>query len=1734
MVDSDNNTNIPNHWNDTFVDYPLENSLVWYIQKQAEKTPHLTAVIAADKSLNYKELNEKANQLAHYLIKAGIKADTLVGLCVDRSIEMVIALVGILKAGAAYVPFDPEYPQNRLDFMVDDSSISILLSENKFQNKFPAQKIEIICLDTDWAEIEKYSSTNPNCPIKPENLAYMIYTSGSTGKPKGTMVSHRAIVNRLLWMQDEYCLTEDDRILQKTPMSFDVSVWEFFWPLMTGAQIIMAQAGGHRDPAYLVKIIIAKGITTLHFVPSMLNIFLTASGLEKITSIRQVFCSGEALPYELVKRFFTKSDARLHNLYGPTEAAVDVSYWECKKDDNENIIPIGKPIANIQLHILDEELKPVAIGKSGELHIGGVGLARGYLNREELTTEKFIDNPFKDHSKLYKTGDLARYRADGNIEYLGRIDFQVKIRGLRIELGEIETTLLKNEAILMATVIASEEELGEKKLLAYLVVDTDKQLSINELRQSLGKELPEYMIPAAFIFLDKMPLTQNGKIDRNALPKGKLKRPELEQIYITPKTKMEKILCGIWEELLTLDRVGINDNFFDLGGNSLLALMSIVQLEEQENIKIPMVRMFQYPSVHSLASSLEDNHSEQQEIDKTINRIKKQRESKEDNIYAHGGIAIVGMSGRFPGAYTVDELWSNLCNDIESVTFFSKEELGPGLDPEITNNPNYVFARGIIPDGDKFDATFFGINPSEAKTMDPQQRVFLELAWAALENSGYTPESFDGLIGVYAGMGNNYYYPLNVEGHTDLVKMVGQFPIMVGNEKDHLATRVANKLNLTGPAVSVHTACSTAMTAIDNAFFSLLTQQCDMALAGGISLQTPQYSGQLYEDGGVFAIDGHCRPFDADTTGTMFSDSAGIIVMKRLDDALRDNDTIYAVIKSTALNNDGSEKISYLAPSINGQKQVVAMALARAGIDAGSISYIEAHGTGTPIGDPIEVEALTQIYRRYTDKNQFCGIGSIKSNLGHPTIAAGVAGVIKVALSLKNEKIPATLHYKNPNPKIDFAHSPFYVVDKLTDWPKGKEKRRAAVSAFGFGGTNGHTILEEAPDTDTSSPSRSTQLIVLSAKSKDALKEMTENLAHCLEINTDINIADAAFTLQNGRASFNHRRFIVCKNRNDAISNLRSLPPQLSGTRLLETKSPEIVFLFPGQGSQYLNMGRNLYDTEPCFKEVIDSCSELLNPHIGCDLRDILYPTTDDIEQATETLKNTYYQQPAIFVIEYALAKLWGSWGVTPDIMVGHSIGEFVCATLSGVFKLEDALGLIAARGRLMSSLPTGSMLSVRLPADVIEQRLPSGLSLATSNGPSLCVVAGPDDLINKFQQELEQEDVACTFLHTSHAFHSEMMEPAVAPFTELVNKVERSSPAIPFISTLTNKWVTQNDITDPSYWGRHLRSPVRFAEAIKKIWEEPERILLEVGPRAVTSTLARQQAKDLKKQVSIASLSDNAENNMEQLCMLKALGNLWLAGIDINREKFWANEKRKRIALPTYPFARKRVWLDPVAGLNKLNKNITQDEEVASSDITVEETQLTLAVEISRQKTVTEQLVTILEEISGIEFEEDLDTTRTFAEMGLDSLFLTQIAFKLKNDFNLGVSFRQLTDDYSTIASLSQHIEKEKPELSKHVSDSDTLDVKTSTDSSFTNCSAVDSIEATDFQKEIFALAKKDGDGASCSFNESITITLKGDSFDTHKIRKAINNLVIRHEALRYNYSSDGLNLLIHENIEI
>jgi amino acid adenylation domain-containing protein len=593
-------------WNATEVEYPRDKCLHELFEEQVERTPDGVALVFEGKQLTYRELNGRANQLAHYLRKMGVGPEVLVGIFMERSFEMVIAMYGILKAGGAYVPLDPEYPPERVAFMARDTQVPVLLTQRHLMANLPEHKAKVICLDSDWPGIVKENSQNLASGATAENLAYVIYTSGSTGMPKGAMNTHRGICNRLLWMQDEYQLTDKDRVLQKTPFSFDVSVWEFFWPLLVGACMVVARPGGHKDSHYLVKTIQEQEITTLHFVPSMLQVFLEEKEVEKCFTLKRVICSGEALPYELQEHFFARLPAELHNLYGPTEAAVDVTYWACKRGSDQRIVPIGYPVANTQMYILDSHLQPVPIGVPGELYIGGIQVGRGYLNRPELTAEKFIPDPFRavPRARLYRTGDLARYLPGGEIEYLGRTDHQVKIRGFRIELGEIEAVLGEHESIGQVVVMAREDIPGEKRLVAYIVPDGNQPPSASVLRQYLQEKLPEYMVPGAFITLEKFPLSPNGKIDRKTLPAPASIRP-VELDYVAPRTEMERTIAAIWQEVLHLEKVGTHDNFFELGGHSLLATQVVSRIKKTLGIDLPLQLFFKNPIIAGLSGIIE-------------------------------------------------------------------------------------------------------------------------------------------------------------------------------------------------------------------------------------------------------------------------------------------------------------------------------------------------------------------------------------------------------------------------------------------------------------------------------------------------------------------------------------------------------------------------------------------------------------------------------------------------------------------------------------------------------------------------------------------------------------------------------------------------------------------------------------------------------------------------------------------------------------------------------------------------------------------------------------------------------------------------------------------------------------------------------------------------------------------------------------------------------------------------
>jgi phthiocerol/phenolphthiocerol synthesis type-I polyketide synthase E len=877
-------------------------------------------------------------------------------------------------------------------------------------------------------------------------------------------------------------------------------------------------------------------------------------------------------------------------------------------------------------------------------------------------------------------------------------------------------------------------------------------------------------------------------------------------------------------------------------------------------------------------------------------------------------IAIVGMRGRFPGANELDTYWKNLAEGVESISILSQEEMrASGIPDSISRLPGYVNASPMLDGIDQFDAQFFGFSARDASLTDPQHRLFLETAWEVLEDSGYDPETFPGPIGVFGGSEMSTYL-YHLYQNQNALNYIDGMQLMVTNDKDHLCTQVSYRLNLKGPSVAVQTTCSTSLVAISLACESLHHLRCDMALAGGVTVRVPQRGGYYYAPGSILSPDGHCRPFDVNAQGTIVGSGVGIVALRRLADALAEHDNIRAVILGTGINNDGNDKVGYTAPSSRGQSGAIRAALRMSGVAPDSIGYVEAHGTGTILGDPIEISALTEVFRESTKRRGFCGIGSVKSNFGHLSCAAGVAGLIKTILSLEHGAIPPTVHFMAPNPAIDLAAGPFYVTKKLSPWERNGKPRRAGVSSFGVGGTNAHLVVEEAPARAPSKPSRSLQLLTISARSEAALNRMAERLADHLETHPEIALSDAAATLHVGRRSFRFRRAVVvaADDRKRAIASLRE-PHAAHTEAALEERS--VVFMFPGQGSQHPGMAEDLYCAEPLVRSIIDRCAQILELHLQADLRSFIFPPAKKQESAAETLKDTKWAQPALFMVSYALASLWESWGIQPAAMIGHSIGEYVAATLAGVLSLEDALAVVSRRGQLISSLPRGSMLAVFGSTDEVKRFATGEVSLAAMNAPGFCVLSGPTPAIDLTEQALVSQSFLCRRLHTSHAFHSAMMDPILAEFEEVLARVRLHPPAQPFVATLTGS-MAGNEVATPAYWTAQLRHTVRFGDGLRLIAEGKTQagkspILLEVGPGNALSTFVRSTAKEIGTKLECLSslpAADGSRVGSEE--MLASLGSLWAAGVAVDWQAFHRSAPIRRVSLPTYPFERQSYWI--------------------------------------------------------------------------------------------------------------------------------------------------------------------------------------------------------------------------------
>ena len=1407
------------------------------LKERVKQTPDQTALSVGVEALTYQELADRVSSLSSSLRGLGVQPESLVALYLNRSVEMVVALLAVMQAGAAYIPLDPGYPKERLGWILEDAKPIVLLTVSGLVSTLPLCQTNVLRLDEDTDELERaarFGEKLPEVSLFGQNLAYVIFTSGSSGRPKGVQVSHQALLNFLIAMRDCPGLDATSTLLAVTTISFDIAALEIYLPLMTGARLVIATREAVLNGEELQLLMAMHCVTHMQATPTTWRLLL-GSGWTAPQSFT-LLCGGEALPTDLAQAL-SKRGATLWNLYGPTETTIWSALSRVNTESVSNPVgtePIGQPIRHTHLYVLDCKLNLQPLGTTGELMIGGHGLARGYLGRPALTAEAYRPDPFSTipGTRMYRTGDMVQKLNHGAYAFLGRADSQIKIRGYRIELSEIETMLRQLEGVQEAVVIAREGRPGEKSLIAYIAGHSHADESA--LRRWLRERLPEYMLPTRVLWLDQLPQTPNGKVDRNALMTVSTTRETEQKQRSHSFNPQESLILAIWRQVLDVEDIGPEDNFFELGGHSLLLSQVHKRLSHEAAPSLPLLTMLQNPTIASLSKAIDN-------LDKKVSTPTVRRTRVRSTT---GDVAIVGMAGRFPGADNIEAFWDNLLEGRESIQFFSLQELAAaGIAPTLYSQKSYVPAHGSLGDIESFDAELFGFTDSWAQLIDPQHRVLMQVIWHTLEHAGYAKPSTDSSIGVFVGCGQNDYVLQKVLPFLAANPEASEYSAILGNERDFIATRISHTMDLTGPSLTIQTACSTSLVAVHTACRSVLDGDCDMAIAGGVSLQIPQMSGHVYKEGMINSPDGHCRAFDARAEGTVWGSGAGAVLLKPLEQALEDQDTIYAVIKGTAINNDGAKKSSFLAPSVEGQLAVIEQALARAGVPAETIDYIETHGTGTALGDVVEFTALQRAYETVTSKRQFCALGSVKTNVGHLNTASGIAGLCKVALAVSRGKIPATLHFTSPNPKIPFADSPFFVNGALRDWPQTHKPRRAGLSSFGIGGTNAHAIVEQPPAVEYPPASNTPKLLVLTAKTEHALETLRLSLAQHLRQTPDVTLDDLAWTLAVGRKAFEHRSAFQCTTLSQAIEYLEQ-NKTCAHQRLEQERrdQPNVVFMFSSQLGQSLDMTAALYREEAVFRQCYEECAQRLKPALGLDICGLLTGALCDGDAIRERLDEPWLKQPVLFAIEYALSRQWLAAGVSPNALLGEGPGEFVAACLAGIFDLPEALRLVCARSRLR--------------ADATDDEL--------------------------------------------------------AAFAAQVQTCQPRAPTLDCWSALSGAPLTTAQGLDPTYWANQRQEPLLPNAGLEALLEQQDAIFIEIGPNDLLA--AQLNNHRLAKHVRLIMPSlpqNNLDTARPQSLWLESLAKIWCAGFDLDWRLSWSSARHARIALPLYPFEKKRHWID-------------------------------------------------------------------------------------------------------------------------------------------------------------------------------------------------------------------------------
>jgi acyl transferase domain-containing protein/acyl-CoA synthetase (AMP-forming)/AMP-acid ligase II/acyl carrier protein len=1481
------------------------------------------------------ELFAEAAAVCGGLLRLGLKSGDSAVLLLERSAEVLPAFWGCLLAGIrpAIAPIPPTFlGENRgLEQLCHVWRLldgPLLIANAGLIDSAGSLSAPLGVADVRWADIASLMSAPPATEFPSgtaEETAFYSLTSGSTGAPKCIMLTHANLIQRAHGANLLCGHSSQDIILNWLPFDHigSISDWHLRCVLLGCRMVYAGKEGVIANPLRWLELVDKYRVTHTwapNFAYSLVCDRLAAQRAKQqspprwnLSCVDGMLSAGESVSPKVVQRFLTElaqfglPATAIRPAFGMAELGSGITYQVGRADrpltfhsvrrdslpgraiptnpnaENAGIFTnLGPPIPGVGIRIVNDEHQIVPENTVGHLQVRGTAVSPGYFRNPEAN-RAFHDDGW------FESGDMG-FLTNGELVITGREQESIIIRGVNYGCSEIEEVVSSVPGVEPSFTAAcalhrTDVDREELAVFFHTAAEDDEQLAaiLHEIQRRLVRQMgvrADFLLPVP---KEAIPKTVIGKLQRRELSR-RFAEGEFESILARlaelsqrhdsapagdgvaqpSQSGIEKEVAAIWYEVLGVEQIGVDDNLFDLGGDSLLLAVMHSKLQQRFGPGITLVEMFNYPTIRALANFLGGAAERGSASGASEREKRRQRQATgADGLAVANDIAVIGMACRFPGAGNLQQFWRNLCDGVESMQFFSEEEvLAAGVDPKLLRDPNYVKVSAVLPDIEWFDARFFGITPREAALIDPQQRLLLECAWETFEVAGYNPHTHPGSVGVYAGAVMNTYLINNLfparafqspDDSSDVLTLdsMDGFRVMVANDKDYLPTRISYKLNLRGPSINVQTACSTTLVAIHMAAQAVRSGECDMALAGGVSIKVPQETGYLYLEDVIVSPDGHCRAFDERAQGTVFGNGAGMVLLKRLDEAIADGDHIFAVIKGSAINNDGSGKVGYMAPSQEGVAGAVKDALARSGVDPRTIGFVEAHGTGTALGDPIEVGALTQAFRAHTSETAFCAVGSVKTNVGHLQIASGVAGFIKAVLALYYRQIPATLHFEKPNPRIDFANSPFYVNDRLQDWSSTDRPLRAGVNSLGIGGTNAHVVLEEAPP---QSHKRSTApgqyLLPISARTPTALRALIGRYLEALEGFNDASLPDLCFTAALGRVHFAARAAAVGSTiadiRKALTASLAEGGPEGNGGVRSARKSDRarVAFLFSGLGSQYVGMSRQLYETHPRFRETLRRCSSLLANELPQSLLDVLFAPGAD----PSILEQSVFAEPALFAFHFALAELWRDWGIEPTAVMGHGLGEYVAACLAGVFSLEDGLRLVSARARV-------------LPAPM-------------------------------------------------HQTDSAISEPQLAAFRQIVDAIPLSQPRMPLLSNLTGRPAGE-EIATADYWCRQLVEPTSFAEGVRTLAETCDRFL-EIGPQPTLLPMARhilrEESRFQSDECWLPSLRGGADDWTQ---MLQTLSELYVAGLNVDWQSFHRDARRRRVVLPTYPFERKRFWVD-------------------------------------------------------------------------------------------------------------------------------------------------------------------------------------------------------------------------------